>query len=121
MPADFWTWFDDQQRELALNDSAVARQAGIAHSVISKARGGLQAIGHEALAKIAPVLDTPVATAFAMAGYIDKRDALTPEQAAVLQLWGDVPDERDREEMLAILKVRAKRGRREKRLHREKS
>lgn len=120
MPPEFWEWFDERQRDLGLNDSAVARLAVIAHSVISKARSGMQPIGHEALAKIAPVLDSSVATAYAMAGYIDKRDALTPEQAALLSVFGDL-DEVDREEVLAIMRVRRNRGKRRERENREKS
>lgn len=113
MPPAFWEWFSDRQRELNLNDSAVARLAGIAASVISKARSEEQAIGPEALEKIADALKTPRGTVYRLVGRIEQEDALSPEQQLWLTLLADL-DEFDREELIAIAKVRAKRrGRRE--------
>src|SRR4051812_18120119 len=112
MPQQFWAWFDVQQKELGLNDSQVARLARVAHSVISKARNGMQPIGYEALSKIAPVLQTPISTAYALAGYIEPGGALSPEKAALMAMFDELSDD-DREEVLAIIRVRARQGKRD--------
>lgn len=111
MPKRFWDWYDARVHELELNDNKVALLAGISNSVVSKARGGLQPIGHEALAKIAPVLRVSVATAYALAGYIETEEALSPEKSALIEMFDEL-SENDREEVLAIISVRAKRGKR---------
>lgn len=113
MPDKFWAWLDSKESELDLNDNKVALLAGISNSVISKARSGTQAIGHEALAKIAPVLKTPVSTAYRLAGYIEPEGAPSAEQAE----WGDLFErlsDEDQEELLAIARVKARRGKNEK-------
>lgn len=114
MPGHFWRWFDERQKDFDLNDSGVAGKAKIAQSVISKARSGVQPIGYEALSKIADALETPVTTVFALAGLIDAKEALSPEKAALNSMFDDL-SELDREEVLAIIRVRAKLGKKRER------
>ena len=109
MPKEFWGWLDQRQKELDLNDSSLARKAKIAPSVISKARNDVRPIGRKALASVADALDTPVSTVYALAGYIEPEQALTPEQAALLKLFNQMSED-DREEILAVMRVRARRG-----------
>lgn len=113
MPLEFWKWFDEKRRELDISDSAIARLAGVAQSVISRARTEEQPIGHEALAKIAPVLKTPISVAYRLAGYIESTGAPSPEHAEWNNLF-ELLSDADQEEMLAIARVKAKRGRSEK-------
>src|SRR5262245_25714251 len=103
MPSHFWEWFDARQSELDLNDSAVARLAGISHSVISRARSGERSIGHEALARIAPVLKTPVSVAYRLAGYIEPEGApLDPLALDILQMLENKTEAQKRAALAAL-------------------
>jgi transcriptional regulator with XRE-family HTH domain len=120
MTPEFWEWFESCKAALDLTtDRQAARKAGIASSVISKARTGVQPIGYEALAQIAKAFKTPTATVFRLAGLLEKEEPLTPEKAA----WAAVFDEltpMDQEELLAIMRVRVKwREREAKQMERE--
>jgi hypothetical protein len=116
MSALFWRWFDERRKqpEFDLSDSGVASKAKIAQSVISKARSGAQPIGYEALGKIADALQTPRMTVWALAGLVDPKEALTPEQAALNAMFDEL-SEMDREEVLAGIRVRVRRGKRHER------
>lgn len=109
MPAEFWKWFNGRQRDLDLNDAGVARLADIAPSVISKARNEEQAIGSEALEKIADALKTPRSMVYRITGHIEENGALSPMQRLWLSVFDDL-DEFDREELLGVAQARAKRG-----------
>ncbi len=59
VPSDFFTWLDARLRDSDLTDYAFAKKAGIAHSVISRARSGHQGIGWDAGVSIAGALNLP--------------------------------------------------------------
>lgn len=113
MPDEFWAWFDAVRRERDFSDRQMAEMARISHSVISKARNEIQPIGYDALIKIGDAFGLSAPMVLRLAGHMEQEDALSPEQQLWLSLLADL-DEFDREELIAIARVRAKRrGRRE--------
>ena len=109
MPAEFWKWLNGQLEEHEWSDSDLAKKSGFSHSVISKARNGIQAIGYEACAKIADALYVPRSTVWKLAGYAPKESGTSPERDEWNGLF-DMLGEPDREEMLQIARLKAKRG-----------
>jgi hypothetical protein len=105
MPPQFWKWFNEKQHEFDLTDGAVARLAGVAHSVISRARNEEQPIGHEALAKIAPVLKTPVSVAYRLAGYIESEGA--PLDPLALDILAELEGKTEAQKRAALAALKA--------------
>lgn len=109
MPAEFWKWFDGVRRERDFSDRQMATTARISHSVISKARSGIQPIGYDALEKIASTFGLSTTMILRLAGRVGSDEALSPMQRLWLSVFDDL-DEFDREELLGVAQARAKRG-----------
>ena len=107
MPPEFWEWLDDQLRMQGLNDSRLAQRAGIAPSVISKARHGLQGIGYDACQAIAQALDASPAQVLTLGGLLEKEPAPESSPAAreLLRLWLKLTPPQQAEDV-AVLRAR---------------
>lgn len=101
--ADFIEWLDHELDERNWNDFQLSRQAGISHSVISKARSGIPP-KWEACEAIAMALKLPVELVFRKAGLLNPldEDPGFEEWKHVLALL----PERDRYELLKIARLK---------------
>lgn len=99
----FIAWLDDELAERGWNDFQLARQAGLSHSVISKARSGILP-KWEACEAIALALKLPVELVFRKAGLLNSEtdDAGFEEMKHVLTLL----PERDRYELLKFARLK---------------
>ena len=107
-PPEFFKWLDKKLDDLGLNDYQLSLRAGISNSVLSKARSGTQPIGYEACYAIADSLGERPETVMRLAGLLPKEPGWSSEHAE----WNDLFDklnEENREELLALGKVKAKR------------
>lgn len=110
MSQEFWDWYDGIRRERDLNDTGMARISGIDQSVISKARTGDRPIGAEALTKMADGLGVSRVFVLRLGGWITKDDVPSVIDSELAQLWERLGTD-DREEILALMKVKVKRER----------
>lgn len=92
-----------------LNDAGMAKLAGIDQSTISKARTGDRPIGAEALTKMADNLGVSRIFVLRLGGWITKDDVPSVIDSELAQLWERL-GEGDREEILALMKVKVKRA-----------
>ena len=107
----FLDWLDGILSQKGMTDYQLAKAANISHTVISKARSGLQPIGWEACSAIARALEIPQSEVLIMAGHLERPRDHVPGQAE----WDDLYDrltKEDREELMAMarLKVERRRG-----------
>lgn len=109
MPQEFWDWYDGIRRDRDLNDAGMAKLAGIDQSTISKARTGDRPIGAEALTKMADNLGVSRIFVLRLGGWITKDDVPSVIDSELAQLWERL-GEGDREEILALMKVKVKRA-----------
>ncbi len=114
MTEEFWAWFDAVRRERDLSDAAVARKAGIEASVISKARTGKNAIGAEALTKIADGLGFPRLLLLRLGGWIPREEGIEFARWEAAALWDELA-ENDQDEITALMKIKVQNARRQKR------
>ena len=114
MTAEFWRWYEERRREFDFSDRKVAQKAGIAHSVISKARSGERPISFDALVKIATdAFDDDPVPVLQLAGLLPKRKKLEPDPEWMALIEGE-PSETIREWKAAIKAMREERRRRKK-------
>lgn len=91
----FIFWIDEHLERLGWSDRQLALRAGIAPSVISKARSGLRPIGWEACLAIANALNLPPELVLQKAGHLPPTDqADISELAHLFQQLG--PEDRQR-------------------------
>lgn len=110
MPGRFWEWLDQIERERDLTDSGVATMAGLARSVITKARNEQREIGVESLMKIADALGQPRWVVLQLVGVISEKESAPVLDAELAEAWGRLSTA-DREEILAMIRVKVKRER----------
>jgi transcriptional regulator with XRE-family HTH domain len=110
MSQEFWGWYDGVRRDRDLNDAGMAKLAGIDQSTISKARTGDRPIGAEALTRMADNLGVSRIFVLRLGGWITKDDVPSVIDSELAQLW-DRLGEPDREEIIAMMKVKVKRER----------
>jgi transcriptional regulator with XRE-family HTH domain len=109
MSVEFWDWFDGIRRDRDLNDAKMAKLAGVNQSTISKARTGDRPIGAEALTKMADRLGYSRAFVLKLGGWIKDDETASIIDEELAQLWGKL-GEGDKDEILALLKVKVKRA-----------
>lgn len=109
MTQEFWDWYESIRRERDLNDTGMAKMAGIDQSTISKAKTGDRPIGAEALTKLADGLGVSRVFVLRLGGWITKDDVPSVIDSELAQLWERLGDD-DREEILALMKVKVKRA-----------
>lgn len=80
MPEAFWAWLDAQLDTRGWSDRELADNAGIANSVISKARSGIQPIGYDACKAIGTALGVTDEFILRLAGLINKPTGWTAER-----------------------------------------
>lgn len=114
MTEEFWAWFDSVARERDLSDAAVANLAGIERSVISKARNGKNAIGAEALTKIADGLGFPRIVLLRLGGWIPRAEGIEFSRWEAQTLWDELSED-DQDEITALMKIKVQNARRQKR------
>lgn len=112
MSREFWDWYDGIRRERDLNDAKMAKLGGIDPSVVSKARTGDRPIGAEALTKLADGLGVSRVFVLRLGGWITKDDVPSVIDSELAQLWDRLGGD-DREEILALMKVKVKRAKSE--------
>lgn len=83
MTPEFWRWFNAKEEQLYLNDAQVAQLAKVSKSTISRARSKHQAIGHDALIRIAEALGEDGDFVLRLAGLLPK----PPHYSAALEEW----------------------------------
>jgi hypothetical protein len=116
-PPEFFEWLDARLRDADLTDYAVSQKAGIAHSVISKARSGVQGISWDAGLALALALDLPPEVVL-------KKLALLPTSSderqrgividEMLHIFSNL-SEANQEELLQLARIKVERQRREAR------
>jgi len=115
-PPTFFKWLDTRLHDLDLTDYAVAKKAGIAHSVISKARSGVQGIGWDAGIALAQAINIPPEVVLRKLELLPispqgNHSALVDE---ILHIFPDL-SEADQEEVLQIARLKLERKKRESR------
>jgi transcriptional regulator with XRE-family HTH domain len=106
--AGFLEWLDKILLQRGITDSQLAKQAGISHTVISKARSGLQPIGWEACTAIAKALEIPQSDVLIIAGHLERPPAYVEGKAEWDALYDKLSTE-DLEEMMALGQLKIKR------------
>ncbi|HEY4691099.1 MAG TPA: helix-turn-helix domain-containing protein [Anaerolineae bacterium] len=97
LPQTFFPWLDNQLDKLGLNDNQLAKKAGIAHSVISKARSREKGIGWDALLLISQAMNIPPEEAFKEAGLLPKAPNYDSGVDELIHLYQQAPpDEKER-------------------------
>jgi transcriptional regulator with XRE-family HTH domain len=74
----FLAWLNIQLDAKGWSDYQLAKKAGIAHSVLSKARSGVRPIGWDACVSIAEALDLPPELVLQEAGHLPERKNAGP-------------------------------------------
>lgn len=110
MPKRFWDWIDLIERERKLTDSGIASLAGLSRSVFSNARNGVQPIGPEAAVRIADALGQPRFVVLQLIGLIGDKETVPVLDAELAEAWEKLTTA-DREEILAMIRVKVKRER----------
>lgn len=110
MPAEFWSWFDQVLQDRKLSDIKVAQISGFSKSVISNARREKKRMSPASVKKMADALGYPVATIYQLAGYLDESETGSVLDAELAEAWGRLGTA-DREEILAMIRVKVKRER----------
>jgi transcriptional regulator with XRE-family HTH domain len=107
MPPEFWQWLDEQLRVQGLNDSKLARRAGIGRTVISRARHGFQGLGFTVCLAIAHALEASPTQVLTLGGLLEKEPMLESLPAAqeLLWLWMKLAPSEQAEEV-AVLRAR---------------
>jgi len=100
----FIEWLDEQLKQLGWNDHQLARQAGISHSVISKARAGTTP-KWEACVALAAALNLPAEIVFRHAGLLPDVEDACPELAELHALL-PLLSEYDRRELVQIARLK---------------
>ena len=108
MPTEFFDWLDEKEADLLLNDRQLSLSAGLASSVISKARSGIQAISWDACDRIARALNVPSETVFRLAGLLPTEKEFDPEIEEIMGLLEKLGED-DREDILKLLQTKAER------------
>jgi transcriptional regulator with XRE-family HTH domain len=91
-PDEFFKWLDIRMQDMGLNDQQLAKKAGIAPSVISKARSGYQGIGYDAACAIADALEIhPTVVMFRAKLLPPMTDGTSPESIEMNDLFSRLP------------------------------
>ena len=106
----FLEWLDNILRQKNMTDYQLAKRAEISHSVLSKARAGMQSIGWDACTAIATALEIPQSEVLIMAGHLEKPPKYVPGQAEWDALYEKLSVE-DREELIAMARLKTERRR----------
>jgi transcriptional regulator with XRE-family HTH domain len=116
-PKEFFSWLDKRLDQLVISERELCRRAGLSHSVISKARSGIQPIGYEACIAIAGPLNEQPETVLRLAGHLPKQPDWNPKLDRLLGLFNRLSDDEQEEELetLQVRVERRKRGRNAKR------
>lgn len=106
----FLEWLNTEEDKRGMTDYQVAKHAGIAPSVLSKARSGIQAIGWDACVAIAKALDLPPVHVLEKAGHLPETKT-SPLNDEIIYLMGELPlDEQN--EILAIARMKIEKQKR---------
>lgn len=108
---EFLPWLDEILRERGWTDYRLSKEAGISHSVLSRARAG-QSIGWDSAASIAMALSVRPEIVMAKIGLLpppqDGRSISTDE---IISLFSTLSNE-DQEEILQIARLKVERKKR---------
>ncbi len=107
----FGEWLQEEIARQGLNQSQLARKAGISRSTIKRIVDGERGVGRSSLHKIAAALDLPVEELLRRSGYLPSNRTIrqSTTMSRLIQVASQLP-EQDVEELLYI--ALGKRGRR---------
>lgn len=116
-PFAFFTWLDAHLRDSDLTDYALAKKAGIAHSVISKARSGVQGIGWDAGVAIASALNLPPEVILKKLELLPSSNPDRARSVLIDEMLHIFPElsESDQDELLQMARLKLERRKREQR------
>lgn len=110
-PESFFIWFDKLVEDLGFpSERQVAIKAGLAPSVISKARTGAQPIGLEACFALASALGVSEEIVFKEAGWLPKPVGYSSEVERLKELVKDAEPDELRHYIRIIQEIKALRG-----------
>ena len=90
----FLAWLDTHLTRLGWTDHQLAKNAGITHPVISKARRQIQTVGWEACIGIAQALDLPPEVVLRRAGHLPIPADQDDEAEELLHLFQQLPQDK---------------------------
>jgi len=109
---EFFDWLDTALKDKGWSDYRLSKKAGLSNSFMPNLRKGAR-LGYESCAKIADALGVPRQAVYVKAGLDRGPIDFSAERNEWLNLFEQLSDN-DQEELLALAKVKAKRGKREK-------
>lgn len=92
--SSFLAWLDTHLMRLGWTDHQLAKNAGITHPVISKARRQIQTVGWEACIGIAKALDLPPEVVLRQAGHLPTPPDQDDEAEELLHLFQQLPQDK---------------------------
>lgn len=105
---EFFVWLDDWLSDQGISERELARRAGLSHSVISKARNGIQPIGYEACEKLSLAMNVPAETVFRLAGLLPSNGKSDPEGDELVEIFSQL-DEDDQDDLLQLARTKVER------------
>ncbi|MEW5873415.1 MAG: hypothetical protein AB1894_29410 [Chloroflexota bacterium] len=109
---DFLAWLDGELALRGWNDFQLSQQAGVSHSMLSRARRGALP-GWDGCEAIASALDVPAELVFRLAGLLPE----LPDEDGGFEQWRYLLvqlSEEDRQELLQIARLKLERQERRK-------
>lgn len=104
----FISWLDSQLKSKGWSDYQLTKRAGLAHSVMSKARSGVRPISWDACVALATALELPPETVLRKAGLLPAKAEESPLNDEIIYLMGNLPLD-DQTEILNIARMKLER------------
>ena len=97
----FGKWLSEEMARQGINQSQLARRAGISRSTVKRIIDGERGVGRGSLGKIARALDLPPHELLRRIGYLPTERVTDTTLARLMVVLSELPDE-DVEELLYI-------------------